>query len=268
MKNKTALTLVIFVILSSLLACNISVGNTNIETIRGSGKVVSETREVSNISGVELALQGTLHISVGTNESLRIEAEDNLLGYILTDVSGGELVIKTKTGVNLNNTKPINYYLTVTGLKSIAISSSGDIEASDLVSEAFSTSVSSSGDLTISSLKCTSLQVRSSSSGNTSIGNLQADSINVTISSSGDVTIENGSVPKQDVNISSSGDYQADAVVSSTAQVSISSSGNATVRVSDQLSGRLSSSGNIYYIGNPSVNVSTSSSGEAIKKNP
>jgi hypothetical protein len=54
--------------------------------VRGSGNVVEETREVSGVSGVELATLGTLHVEIGESESLRIEAEDNLLEYIETDV--------------------------------------------------------------------------------------------------------------------------------------------------------------------------------------
>ena len=50
--------------------------------------------------------------------------------------------------------------------------------------------------------------------------------------------------------------------------VTLSSSGSATIQVSDQLSGTLSSSGNVYYIGNPVMNINVTSSGKAIQINP
>lgn len=268
MKNRTSFILVLVALMSSILACNVNFGNTvNINTVRGSGSVVTENRAVSNISSVELATTGTLHITIGDKESLAIEAEDNLMGYIQTDVNLGRLVIHTKEGTTLQPTKPINYLLTVTKLSAVTISSDGDIETSDLTSDSFSTTISSSGNLSISSLNCTSLKVKSSSSGNTVIGNLNSGSISVTISSSGNIEIQNGQAEQQNIQISSSGEYHANALVSSIADVTISSSGSATIRVSDQLSGMISSSGNVYYIGDPVVNINITSSGKAIQIN-
>jgi hypothetical protein len=266
MKNRTSFILVLAALLSSILACSVNFGNNvNVNTVRGSGTVVTENRDVSNFSSVDLATTGTLHITMGDKESLVIEAEDNLIGYIQTDVSLGRLVIQTKEGTTLQPTKPINYALTVTKLSAIAISSDGDIETSDLTSDSFSIALSSSGNLSISNLNCTSLKVKSSSSGNTTIGNLNSGSISVTISSSGNLEIQNGQAQQQNIQISSSGEYHANALVSSIADVTISSSGSATIRVSDQLSGKISSSGNIYYIGNPVVNINITSSGKAIQ---
>jgi hypothetical protein len=83
----------------------------------------------------------------------------------------------------------------------------------------------------------------------------------VKISSSGEVEISGGQIQKQNIDISSSGDYQARDMASTTADIDLTSSGSATVWVSDRLSGSLSSSGNIYYVGNPEVDVKTTSSG-------
>jgi hypothetical protein len=268
MKNRTSFILVVAALMLSILACSVNFGNNvGVNTIRGSGTVVTVKRDVSNISSVELAMTGTLHISMGESETLSIEAEDNLMGYIQTDVSLGKLVIKTSEGTTLQPTRPIIYNLTVTKLSAIAISSDGDIETNDLNSDAFSIFISSSGNLSIGNLNCSSLQVQSSSSGDTGINNLTASSIVVTISSSGNLDIQNGQVPQQNIHISSSGEYQAKSLVSARAEVNLSSSGSATIRVSDQLSGMLSSSGNVYYIGTPVVNINSTSSGKAVQIN-
>jgi Putative auto-transporter adhesin, head GIN domain len=265
MKNKILPILAVFVLLASSLACGLNVGSISSgNSIGGSGKVVTQTRDVSNISSVEIALPGTLHITMGDQEALTIEAEDNLMDYIETNVTLGRLVIETKSGYNIQPTRPINYDLTVTKLSAITISSSGGVDTGDLNSDTFSITISSSGSLSISSMKCSSLQVKSSSSGNAIIGNLAADTISLTLSSSGNVEIQNGQVPQQDIRLSSSGEYKANNLASTSAVVRISSSGSATIRVSDQLTGTLNSSGNVYYIGNPTVNISSSSSGKAI----
>jgi hypothetical protein len=73
-------------------------------------------------------------------------------------------------------------------------------------------------------------------------------------------------VDRQNVQLSSSGDYRADSLVSREASVGLSSSGSATVRVSESLDARISSSGNVRYRGNPlKVASNTSSSGRVIR---
>ena len=242
MKNNTAFILVAATIILSILACDVGFGG---QTVRGSGTVVEESRDISDISAVELAMQGTLFIEMGGSESLRIEADENLMEYIETDVRGGKLVIENRSGTNLRPSQQINFYLTVVELDSVGISSSGDIDMGPVQSGPFSVSISSSGDLTINGLESSSLTVR--------------------ISSSGDLEILGGQVQRQDITLSSSGEYNAENLASAEAEVSLTSSGTATIRVSDRLSGRLSSSGNVRYIGDPQVNVNTSSSGRAVQ---
>ncbi len=266
MKNKLSFTLVGAVLIFTILACTVTINDGGGgSSVGGSGTVIEEDRTVSNVTGVELAMPGTLRITMGASESLRIEAEDNLMEYIQTDVRLGKLVIGTRQGTNLRTTRPINYYLTVTELNSIVVSSSGDIETDNLQSGSFSITISSSGKLSISGLDCTSLHVKISSSGDTEIATLTADSISVTISSSGNLDILGGQVQQQDITISSSGEYRAQDLESVSANVVLTSSGEATIGVSDRLSGRLSSSANINYIGSPEVNVNMTSSGRAVQ---
>lgn len=249
MKTKIAFTLVGTALIFSILACSVTIfGNEIGESVRGSGVKVEQNRDLGNISAVELTMEGTLHIVRGGGEALRIEAEDNLLEYIQTDVRAGRLVIETRQGIELDPTQPINYYLTVDELDTIAVSSSGDVEAADLQSETFEARISSSGDITIASLDCTTLRVD--------------------ISSSGSLEILGGQAQRQNIEISSSGGYSAGELASAEADVDLTSSGSATIRVSERLSGELSSSGSLYYIGNPDVNVRTTSSGrtEQIEK--
>jgi hypothetical protein len=243
MNNKIAFAVVGGVLSLTLVACGVTIRGVT-ETVRGSGTLVEEDRPVGNLSRVELTMPGTLSIAAGDTESLRVEAEDNLLEYIQTDVRAGTLRIETRPGINLRATRPIRYALTVVKLDSIAVTSSGDVEAADLQSKSFSVKISSSGNVTLFSLDATSLDV--------------------TISSSGNLEIRGGQVERQTIHISSSGEYRAQDLPSADAEVILTSSGSATVRVSDRLTGRLSSSGDVRYVGNPSVDVRTTSSGKAV----
>lgn len=227
----------------SILGCNLLTSNfIDATLVRGSGQVVNETRSISGVSSVALTMPGTLYISLGSDEELRIEAEDNIIGYIQTNVRGGKLQIEKEPGVNLQINGPLNYYLTVTNLESIENTSSGDVETEDILSDSLLIKLSSSGDLSMRSLDGGSLRVE--------------------LTSSGDVEILGGEVQEQNIRLSSSGKYQARDLASERAEVNLTSSGSATVQASERISGRLSSSGNLYYVGNPSLDVSTSSSGK------
>ena len=234
-------------------------------TVRGSGNVVEESRTANNVTSVELATLGNLTIEVGDSESFRIEAEDNLLEYLETEVLNGNLRIETRNNISLHNTKPVNYYLTVTSLDAIKISSSGDIQAPNLEADDFSINISSSGNLVMGDLDADELVVRISSSGDVTMGELNASALEVNISSSGKLDIAGGRVESQNIAISSSGIYTAEDLESGEATVRLSSSGSATIWVQDSLGANLSSSGNLYFRGNPKVNANTSSSGDVIQ---
>jgi hypothetical protein len=231
----------------ALSACTLATSGSQVGVVTGSGHVVTETRTVTGVERVMLSNQGDLTILIGPEVSLLIEAEDNLVPYIETNVRTGTLEISTQDGVDIRNTKPIQYTLTVNELKGLTISSSGNIGA---------------GSVTTGSFK-----IQVSSSGNTLIGELNADSLEVNISSSGVVNINGGQVADLQVKISSSGDLKMEDVEVQNADIDISSSGSAYIWVTGALGGRISSSGNIYYAGDPQqVEVSVSSSGKAIPR--
>jgi hypothetical protein len=230
------------VLVLATLACSIVIPyGSGAGTIRGSGNFATETRSVNGIKGVELAMSGTLHIAQGESERLVIEAEENLLPHIETVMRGSTLLIRTESGTNIHTTQGIDFRLTVTELTDLSVSSSGDILAAALEGNRCVIDISSSGSIDLDSVDCTILTVR--------------------ISSSGEVAIAGGSAERQDVRISSSGDYYARDVAGTEADIDISSSGSATVNVAEQISGSISSSGNIYYAGNPGIDVRTSSTG-------
>ncbi len=265
MKQHKRILLMVTIVVLSILACQLGDIGLSGGMIRGSGQVVEETRAVSGISVVELATLGNLFIEIGDTESLRIEAEDNLMEYLETDVSGGRLRIRTQDEVNLLATDPVNYYLTVTGLEAIVISSSGNIQAPDLEAERFSITISSSGNLDMGDLAVDMLTVVISSSGNVAMSMLNAEKLNVDLSSSGNLDIAGGKVDLQDVTLSSSGNYTARDMESAEAEMRLDSNGNATIWVRDRLKAVLNSSGNLRYRGNPTVEATVNSSGEIIQ---
>jgi hypothetical protein len=211
-------------------------------SVTSSGPVVEEVRDVSGTTAVLLAAPGKMTIELGDEEELRIEAQEEVMEDLETEVRGGRLEIKVKPGVNLGATQSFKFYLTVTELEAIEIAGSGDVKMPVIETRQFSAVIAGSGDA--------------------SMEGLEADDLRLVISGSGLFDIDGGAVTKQIVDISGSGDYRAKDMESDEAVISMAGSGTATVRVSDSLDVDVAGSGAVKYVGNPVVNAHVAGTGE------
>jgi Putative auto-transporter adhesin, head GIN domain len=248
-----------------LLFLNVSLGcqelNFSKKKIKGSGNLVSENRSVSSISSVSLANQGNLFITIGSDEELVIETDDNLMEFIEVKIRSGELQIVTDKDVSIRPHDKLNYYLTVKSLNEISILSSGNVYAPELETEDFKVDINSSGDLKLDGLKTGKLVVNINSSGNMSLKKLRAKKIKVDINSSGDLNINTGGVESQQIAVNSSGNYNAANLASDEASVDINSSGDVNIHVRDFLDVVINSSGDVKYSGDPKISKRINSSG-------
>jgi hypothetical protein len=214
------------------------------ETVRGNGEVVETSEEVQDFSELVFTGSGDLIIEQGFEESLRIEAEENLIEHLDIEVRGDTLTIGIKEGINLRPTEPMSFYLGVKDLENIILAGSGLIETEAFQAERLSLTLSGSGNIVI--------------------GDLEAVSLNVTLSGSGNIDLS-GELEDQDVTITGSGDYDAKRLESSIADVVITGSGAAEVRVEENLDILISGSGNVGYYGSPSIDQTITGSGDVDK---
>jgi hypothetical protein len=158
-------------------------------SVRGSGKIVSENRELGEFTKVRLANSGDAFIKYGTKREVRVEADDNILENVLTEVNEkGELVIGMKRG-SWNMSK-LNVYITIPKLDGVAVSGSGSIEVeSGFQSEEIKSGISGSGSIRYKGGVATRHNVRISGSGSVTADKLEADDVNVEISGSGNSDI-------------------------------------------------------------------------------
>jgi len=229
--------------------------------VYGSGNVVEEHREISDFSKVHLSGLGNLKIELGDEEHLRIEAEDNLLEHIETEVHGDKLIIEIEERINLHPRKPINYYLTVTDLDAISISGSGTAEAPHLKAERFSVGLSGSASVHIDGLDSESVKLDISGSGTIEIGRMVTGSLEAEIGGSGDVSINGGKADMQEIGIGGSGSYNARNLECAQADVDLSGSASLVLKVSDLLEADISGSGSVKYVGTPKIDADISGSG-------
>ncbi len=262
MNPKRAL-IAIIVLALALSACNLFD-----DEIEGSGKVVTEDRSVSDFTAIDLSGIGTLDVTFGDEETLEIEAEDNLIEHFETTVFNGTLDIGVEDDVQLKPTKPVLFHVTMQALDSVRISGSGDVIAPDLAAGDFRVAVSGSGDVTLAALTVDALEAAISGSGSIQVGNLTAARHDLNISGSGSMTIAGGEVDEQDIQISGSGRYRGGDLSSGTVEVSVSGSGSVTVWAADSLDVNVAGSGSVEYYGEPATSFSSSGSGSINRLGP
>ena len=210
----------------------------------GSGHVVSETRHVSGFDSVFLMTSGDLSIEQGDTESLTIEADDNLLKYLTSDIEGNTLKLSVENFVNLQYVTRIRYHLVVKNLEEVQLFGSGDIDAPELEADHMRITILGSGSMVLDGLN--------------------AADLNVDLSGSGDLDIRGGTVDIQDITLMGSGSYNADDVESNQADVNVMGSGSVRIWVTDRLNATLMGSGDVEYFGDPSVDSSSLGSGDVV----
>ncbi len=212
--------------------------------ISGNGNVIEEDRDVTGFTGVRVSTGIDVFLSEGENFKVTVEADENLMEIILTELKGDMLVVKTDR-VNIRNARSKKVHVTLPELTVLQISSAGDcVGQTPFTCDDLKLGISSSGDL--------SLEV-------------EATRIELDISSSGDARIA-GSTDVLDVSLSSAGDLEAYDMIAKKVDVSVSSAGGARVHATEEISMSASSAGNIYYRGDARVLHSSSSSAGNITK--
>ncbi len=191
--------------------------------VRGSGNMITETRDVSGFDSIQLQASGDVNVSVTGTESLVIEAEDNIMPLLTNDVRGGTLVLGSNGSFTTN--RGITYTITVADLTGIEINGSADVTATGIDTGRFEAEITGSGDIDVTGT-VDDLDVRISGSGNYDGFDLVALRADVGISGSGNADVN--ATDTLDASISGSGniEYTGDPQVSE----SVSGSGRVSQR--------------------------------------
>ena len=115
----------------------------------GTGSVRTESREVRGFSSVQLTGSGEATIQQTGAESLAIEAEENLLPLLTSEVSTGGLTLGTKPGASINPTRPIIYRVTLRDLAGLSVSGSGSQTVGAAKTGSLRIEVSGSGSISV-----------------------------------------------------------------------------------------------------------------------
>lgn len=229
-----------FLIVLLLLVTALAISACNARIIRGSGDLITETRQVSNFDRITLSGSGEVIVIQGGSESLTIETDGNIMEHIKAEVEGGTLRLGFEEGYNLISPTRLIFSVGVDDLTGLTISGSGDFESDQIETSRLEATVSGSGDVQITDLSASEVVAR--------------------ISGSGEIDLA-GDVAVQDITISGSGKYLAGDICSQSVRITVSGSGDATVCANDTLDITISGSGSVNYYGRPSINSTGSGSG-------
>lgn len=232
MKPNRILTLSVLLITAMLLsACQLPF----VDIVRGSGNLVTETREVRGFNKVRLDGAGRLLITQGATESLEIEAEDNILENLTAEVRGDTLILGFQNQFWRKTVIPtmgITYTMTVVELTEITFNGAGELKMPTLDTSALGLVINGAGRI--------------------DLDELTAETLNVQISGTGTINIS-GQVTSQTVNIDGAGNYEAGDLQTTSTVIDINGLGNSTVWALDTLDISIDGGGTLNYYGTPSV---------------
>jgi len=113
--------------------------------VRGSGTVVTESRDVTSFDEIVVLGSGDVIVNVDGTESLTIEAEDNLMPLLTSNVRDGRLELGSDG--SFSATKGIIYRISAESLEGVEINGSGDVTAAQIDAASFDVTINGSGNV-------------------------------------------------------------------------------------------------------------------------
>ena len=204
------------------LALGLGITGCSMETIHGSGKIITKSQPINGVTSIDMSGRGHLVINQNGSESLSITTDDNLMPYLTSAVTGTTLRLETKRNTNLDPTHEILYNVSVKKLNAIAAAGMATIEASNI--------------------KTDSLQIESSGLCTVTVAG-QADQQQIAISGACDYEAPHLATKSTTIEIAGSG--KATVAASSTLNASVSGAGSIKYIGNPQVTQHISGIGSV-----------------------
>ncbi|WP_142785680.1 head GIN domain-containing protein [Changchengzhania lutea] len=210
------------------------------KSIKGNGKIKTETRTTSNYDAVTCAGSMDFILVSGKEGDIKIKGDENLLEYIVTEVKNNALIVKVKKGKSIYSKKGIVITIPFEDINKVSLAGSGDLMNEDTITtRKFHVSLSGSGDIKL---------------------DVKTDAIESAIAGSGDITLE-GLTNTLKVKVAGSGDFHGFDLQANDTEVSIAGSGDVKVVSNTNLKASVVGSGDIVYKGSPKLDTKITGSG-------
>lgn len=208
----------------------------------GNGKVVFQNRDLKGYNSISISGAYDIYLKKGETESFVVEADENLLKVIKTEISGTTLQVYNSE--NIIRSKDLKLIITNPQLSSMDFS--GAIELT-----------------TDTGLVFKDLHINISGIGRIDM-NLKADNLTASTSGGADITFR-GKAQKFNGIITGTGNIDAENLEALESSIEISGLGKAKLNVSKKLDVNISGFGKVDYKGNPTINQVISGAGKVNK---
>lgn len=217
------------------------------EKIVGSGISKQEVRHITGFSSVQINGSFTTSISQGETFRVEIEADENIIQHITTELSDDQtLFIGFKKGTAIQTGTPIHIHIQAPDWTNIGLHGSGDLRSNSVI-------------------QGSQLEIQSNGSGDIELA-LAYDLVNADLNGSPELQLS-GSANSFSVQSNGSGDILAEQFICNQVSLFISGSGDALVHADSILNVQVNGSGDVTYTGNAGiVNSKMYGSGELNKR--
>jgi hypothetical protein len=176
-------------------------GSSSTSSIQGSGVPVTQVRDVAPFTSVELAGSNNVVVRVGESQSVVVNADDNLIDRVTTEVQAGRLLIGNTPG-SFSTKSPTSVEVTVPALDALTLAGSGNIVVEGIEAESLEVDLPGSGTLSGSGT-ATRLGVSVGGSGSVQFTRLVANDVHAGVSGSGTIFVT--ATKRLDASVSGSG---------------------------------------------------------------
>jgi Putative auto-transporter adhesin, head GIN domain len=213
------------------------------DKIKGNGNIKTESRTAGIFSSVEVSGSLDVYVSQDSACSVKVEADENLMEYIIIKTEGDVLVVEPRDGYNLSGR--IKIYVSSPVFKRFEVSGASLLASNNILtsSEAIAIQLSGASDVKVE---------------------VKAPHVSIDISGASTALVKGQT---KDLFIEGSGASNAKCfeLLSENAEVDISGASNVDVFASVKLNAEASGASDIRYKGNAAVTPNTSGAG-SIKK--
>lgn len=211
--------------------------------VSGSGNIIKATRQLSEFTSMSVSGSIKVEIKTGAVASLIVEADDNIMPHVITNVSDKNLSIKLK-GINNLRNATVRIYMVVPALNKISTSASAEVRSDEAITNSDKISFTAS-------------------SGSLINVNVDAPSVSAGGSSGADIILT-GRTKNLSAESSSGSSVNLFGLKAEHATASASSGGDIDIFASVGLNASASSGANVNYKGGATSVVKNASSGGSV----
>ncbi|NRD20482.1 DUF2807 domain-containing protein [Winogradskyella eckloniae] len=240
----TTLTRIIVTSIISMLmfSCNFSMQLG--EGVSGNGNVIKDERPIqNNFDKIKVSQGLDVHITQSSTPSLTVEADENLMDLIMTDIEDGTLKIYSSENIRRATSKKV--LVNVESIASIKATSGSDV-------------------LSKNTIAVDQLELQTTSGADINL-DVKTNHLDCNATSGSDITLS-GETTTLNASATSGSDINAQHLKAETSNVKATSGADISVNTSKALTAKATSGGDIRYSGNPEKIDKTDTSAGSVRQ--